>query len=83
VTDDRRVTLTPGLRIAFSGHFLLARSELVARAVQGGLVVEEHVDESTDVLVSNDAGSGSAKVRAAITEGVTILDEYTFEALVA
>lgn len=77
------MTLVPGLRIAFSGHFLAARSELVARAEKAGLVVDDHVDAGTDALVANDAGSGSAKVRAAITGGVTILDEYTFEALVA
>lgn len=77
------MTLTPGLRIAFSGHFLAPRSDLVARAEKAGLLVAEHVDERTDVLVANDAGSGSAKVRAAITGGVTILDEYVFDTLVA
>lgn len=77
------MTLTPGLRIAFSGHFLAARSDLVARADEAGLLVVEVVDERTDVLVANDAGSGAAKVRAAITGGVTILDEYVFDTLVA
>lgn len=82
MADDRGVTLTPGLHVAFSGHFLVARSELVARAEKAGLVVDDAVIDRTDVLVANDAGSGSVKVRAAITGGIAILDEYTFESLV-
>jgi len=77
------MTLNAGQRIAFSGHFLAARSDLVDRATRAGLHVESAVDERTDVLVANDAGSGSTKVRAAIAHGVPLVDEYTFDDLLS
>ncbi|MGI4895037.1 MAG: hypothetical protein ACRYF3_08000, partial [Janthinobacterium lividum] len=68
-------------RVAFSGHFLASRHELAARAEKAGLIVEDVVSASTDVLVANDAGSGSAGVRTALRRGVPVVDEYTFEDL--
>ncbi|WP_432514176.1 hypothetical protein [Kineococcus sp. SYSU DK001] len=76
------MTLRAGQRIAFSGHFLAARSDLAARAERAGLHVDDAVTAATDVLVANDAGSGSAAVRAALALGVPVLDEYSFDALV-
>ncbi|MEZ0166499.1 hypothetical protein AB2L27_17200 [Kineococcus sp. LSe6-4] len=73
------MTLRPGQHVAFSGHFLLPRADLRARARRAGLHVDEVVTEATDVLVANDAGSGSAAVRAALALGTPVLDEYTFE----
>ncbi len=73
------MTLRPGQRVAFSGHFLSARTDLEARARRAGLRVDDVVTEGTDVLVANDAGSGEPAVRAALVHGVRLLDEYTFE----
>jgi DNA polymerase-3 subunit epsilon len=73
------VTLRPGQHVAFSGHFLTARADLEARARRAGLHVDAAVTERTDVLVANDAGSGSTAVRAALVLGVPLVDEYTFE----
>ncbi|PRY08305.1 BRCT domain-containing protein [Kineococcus rhizosphaerae] len=73
------MTLRAGQLVAFSGHFLAPRPDLVARAERAGLRVEPTVTERTDVLVANDAGSGSAAVRAALALGVPIVDEYAFE----
>jgi NAD-dependent DNA ligase len=75
------MTLTAGQRIVFSGHFLAARSALADRARHAGLHVETAVSERTDVLVANDAGSGSPSVRAAIAHGIPLVDEYTFDDL--
>ncbi|GAA0315511.1 hypothetical protein [Kineococcus aurantiacus] len=77
------MTLHPGQRIAFSGHFLAPRADLVVRAQRAGLRVEAAVTDRTDVLIANDAGSGEAAVRAALAHGTPIVDEYTFDALLA
>ncbi|WP_432565272.1 BRCT domain-containing protein [Kineococcus sp. SYSU DK003] len=74
------MTFRTGQHIAFSGHFLSPRSELAARAQRAGLHVESAVTDRTDVLVANDAGSGSPSVRAAIARGIPLVDEYSFEA---
>ncbi|WP_432544368.1 hypothetical protein [Kineococcus sp. SYSU DK002] len=76
------MTLRAGQRIAFSGHFLAARPDLAARAARAGLHVDDAVTATTDVLVANDAGSGSDAVRTALALGVPIVDEYSFDALV-
>ena len=57
----------PGQHVAFSGHFLSPVAELAVRAAAAGLLVDAHVTSTTDVLVANDAGSGSTSVRAAIS----------------
>lgn len=77
------MTLHAGQRIAFSGHFLAPRHDLAARAARFGLHVEPAVTERTDLLVANDAGSGSPAVRAAIAHGIPLLDEYTFDDLLS
>ncbi|MEZ0493214.1 hypothetical protein AB2L28_13310 [Kineococcus sp. TBRC 1896] len=73
------MTLRPGQRVAFSGHFLLPRADLEARARRAGLHVDDAVTDRTDVLVANDAGSGAAAVRTALALGTPVLDEYAFE----
>jgi DNA polymerase-3 subunit epsilon len=76
------MTLHAGQHIAFSGHFLAPRAALAARAEEAGLHVDPTVTERTDVVVANDAGSGSPTVRAAITQGIPLVDEYAFDDLV-
>ena len=73
------MTLQRGQHVAFSGHFLSPVAELAVRAAAVGLLVDERVSATTDVLVANDAGSGSASVRAAISRGIPLVDEYAFE----
>lgn len=77
------MTLHAGQHIAFSGHFLAPRSDLAARAEEAGLHVDSAVTERTDVVVANDAGSGSNAVRAAIAHGIPLLDEYSFDDLLS
>ncbi|MFD0483181.1 BRCT domain-containing protein [Kineococcus sp. GCM10028916] len=77
------MTLHAGQHIAFSGHFLEPRAALAARAEEAGLHVDPDVTERTDVLVANDAGSGSSSVRAAIAHGIPLLDEYSFDDLLS
>ena len=69
--------------MAFSGAFLSPRAELAGRARAAGLLPVADVGAGTALLVANDAGSGAEQVRRALALRVRIVDEYTFEALLA
>ncbi|MER5865914.1 TerD family protein [Kitasatospora sp. NPDC002040] len=73
--------LVQGMKVAVTGETGLSREELVAEAVTAGLNVMTAVSKHTSVLVANDLSSGSAKVRRAVSEGVPVLDEAGFRAL--
>ncbi|GAA2810390.1 DEDDh family exonuclease [Kitasatospora sp. CM 4170] len=77
--------LVQGMKVAITGETATAREELVARAVAAGLNVVGSVSRHTSVLVTNTDGSGqpSAKARRAAAEGVPVLDETAFLALLA
>ncbi|MFB6820525.1 TerD family protein [Streptomyces virginiae] len=75
--------LVQGMKIAVTGETEIARVELVARSVASGLNVMTSVSRHTSVLVTNDADALSAKARRAVAEGVTVLDERAFLALLA
>ncbi len=66
------------MKVAITGETRLAREELVARGVQAGLNMMTSVSRHTSLLVTNDAGSGSAKAERALEEGVPVIDESTF-----
>ncbi|MET9090515.1 TerD family protein [Streptomyces cyaneofuscatus] len=70
--------LVQGMKIAITGETATSRAELVARSVAAGLNVMSLVSRHTSALVTNEAGSGSAKARRAAAEGVPVIDEHTF-----
>lgn len=70
--------LVQGMKIAITGETATSRAELVARSVAAGLNVMSSVSRHTSALVTNEAGSGSAKARRATAEGVPVIDEHTF-----
>ncbi|MFE7461456.1 TerD family protein [Streptomyces sp. NPDC057554] len=70
--------LVQGMKIAITGETATSRAELVARSVAAGLNVMTSVSRHTSALVTNAAGSGSAKARRAAAEGVPVIDEHTF-----
>ncbi|MFI8354279.1 TerD family protein [Streptomyces cyaneofuscatus] len=70
--------LVQGMKIAITGETATSRAELVARSVAAGLNVMSSVSRHTSALVTNEAGSGSAKARRAAAEGVPVIDEHTF-----
>ncbi|MYW31671.1 exonuclease domain-containing protein, partial [Streptomyces sp. SID2119] len=70
--------LVQGMKIAITGETATARAELVARSVAAGLNVMSSVSRHTSALVTNEAGSTSAKARRAAAEGVPVIDEHTF-----
>ncbi|MGA5472509.1 TerD family protein [Streptomyces arboris] len=70
--------LVQGMKIAITGETATSRAELVARSVAVGLNMMSSVSRHTSALVTNEAGSGSAKARRAAAEGVPVIDEHTF-----
>ncbi|MFE2295632.1 TerD family protein [Streptomyces sp. NPDC059452] len=75
--------LVQGMKVAITGETATSRAELVARSVAAGLNVMSSVSRHTSALVTNEAGSGSAKARRAAAEGVPVVDEHTFLKLLA
>ncbi|MFB6894440.1 exonuclease domain-containing protein, partial [Kitasatospora sp. NPDC056327] len=77
--------LVQGMKVAVTGDTATAREELVARAVTAGLNVMSSVSRHTSVLIANAGpdGAGSAKARRAAAEGVPVVDEAAFLALLA
>ncbi|MEU3853463.1 DEDDh family exonuclease [Streptomyces sp. NPDC029554] len=75
--------LVQGMKVAITGETLRPRAELERQAVEAGLNVMGSVSRHTSALVTNDASSGSGKARRARAEGVPVLDESTFVALLA
>ncbi|MET7869012.1 TerD family protein [Streptomyces cyaneofuscatus] len=70
--------LVQGMKIAITGETATSRAELVARSVAAGLNVMSSVSRHTSALITNEAGSASAKARRAAAEGVPVIDEHTF-----
>ncbi|KPM51817.1 stress protein [Frankia sp. R43] len=75
--------LIQGMRIAFTGETDTPRDRLEQLAVDAGLAVATSVSRRTSVLVTNHAGSGSGKAKAAVAHGVPVIDEATFLRLAA
>ncbi|MEU5400218.1 TerD family protein [Streptomyces sp. NPDC005963] len=75
--------LRQGMKVAITGETAHARAELTGRAVAAGLNMMSSVSRHTSVLVTNEPASDSAKARRALAEGVPIVDEHTFLALLA
>ncbi|MFJ7330114.1 TerD family protein [Streptomyces cyaneofuscatus] len=70
--------LVQGMKIAITGETATSRAELVARSVAAGLNMMSSVSRHTSALVTDEAGSASAKARRAAAEGVPVIDERTF-----
>ncbi|MFJ2257302.1 TerD family protein [Streptomyces sp. NPDC087844] len=70
--------LVQGMKAAITGDTQVSREELVARSVAAGLNMMTSVSGQTSVVVTNDPGAGSAKLRRAADEGVPLVDEPTY-----
>jgi DNA polymerase-3 subunit epsilon len=75
--------LVQGMKVAVTGETEVSREELVARSVAAGLNMMTSVSRHTSVVVTNDPGAGSAKLRRAEAEGVRLVDEPTYLRLLA
>ncbi|MFE4665696.1 TerD family protein [Streptomyces sp. NPDC056716] len=70
--------LVQGMKVAITGDTQVSREELVARSVTAGLNMMTAVSRQTSVVVTNDAGMASAKLRRAAAEGIPLVDEPTY-----
>ncbi|MFF9623061.1 TerD family protein [Streptomyces griseosporeus] len=70
--------LVQGMKVAITGDTQVSREELVARSVAAGLNMMTSVSGRTSVVVTNDPGAASAKLRRAADEGVPLVDEPTY-----
>ncbi|MEV5400105.1 TerD family protein [Streptomyces cellulosae] len=70
--------LVQGMKVAVTGETLMSREELIARSVAAGLNMMTSVSGQTSLLVANDPGDGTAKLRRAVAEGVPLVDEQTY-----
>ncbi|MFD9903433.1 exonuclease domain-containing protein [Streptomyces sp. NPDC059063] len=70
--------LVQGMKVAITGDTRVSREELVARSVAAGLNVMTSVSGLTSVVVTNDSGGASSKLRRAAAEGVPLVDEPTY-----
>ncbi|MFD0542137.1 TerD family protein [Streptomyces mexicanus] len=70
--------LVQGMKVAVTGETLVSREELIARSVAAGLNMMTSVSGQTSLLISNDPGGGTAKLRRAVAEGVPLVDEQTY-----
>ncbi|WHM34292.1 TerD family protein [Streptomyces sp. BPPL-273] len=70
--------LVQGMKVAVTGETLVSREELIARSVAAGLNMMTSVSGQTSLLVTNDPGGGTAKLRRAVAEGVPVVDEQTY-----
>ncbi|MEW2073728.1 TerD family protein [Streptomyces sp. NPDC013433] len=70
--------LTQGMKVAITGDTRMSREELVARSVAAGLNMMTSVSGQTSVVVTNDPGAASGKLRRAAAEGVPLVDEPTY-----
>lgn len=73
--------LVQGSRVVITGDTTASRVDLMDRAVRAGLDVKNSVSRRTTLLVCNDVGIGTAKVRAAQIHGVPVVGETEFERL--
>ncbi|MFH8732867.1 MULTISPECIES: TerD family protein [unclassified Streptomyces] len=70
--------LVQGMKVAITGDTQVSREELVARSVAAGLNMMTSVSGQTSVVVTNDPGAASGKLRRAADEGVPLVDEPTY-----
>ncbi|AUG75576.1 DNA polymerase III [Kitasatospora sp. MMS16-BH015] len=73
--------LVQGMKVAITGETTVPREELVHQAVAAGLNVMSSVSRLTSLLVTNDLGSGSAKAKRAMADGIPVVDEGHFRRL--
>jgi DNA polymerase-3 subunit epsilon len=70
--------LVQGMKVAITGDTRVAREELIVRSVDAGLNMVTSVSGQTSVIVTNEPGAASSKLRRAAAEEVPLVDESTY-----
>ncbi|MFD6894152.1 TerD family protein [Rhodococcus sp. NPDC060086] len=73
--------LVQGMKVVISGSTDTPRLTLAGRMTEAGLDVLNSASRQTSVVVCNDAGVQTAKVRKAMAEGIPVITEQQLEAL--
>ncbi|MGN5239290.1 TerD family protein [Rhodococcus sp. SJ-3] len=73
--------LVQGMKVVISGATTTPRLTLARRMTDAGLDVLNSASRQTSVVVCNDPGVQTAKVRKAMAEGIPVITEQQLEAL--
>lgn len=73
--------LVQGMKVVISGPTRTPRVQLAARLTAAGLDVMNSVSRQTSVVVCDNAGSQSSKVRKAGADGIPVISEQRLEEL--
>ncbi|TCN55943.1 DNA polymerase-3 subunit epsilon [Rhodococcus sp. SMB37] len=73
--------LVQGMKVVISGATTTPRPTLAHRMTDAGLDVLNSASRQTSVVVCNDPGVQTAKVRKAMAEGIPVITEQQLEAL--
>ncbi|MCK0093755.1 TerD family protein [Rhodococcus sp. F64268] len=73
--------LVQGMKVVISGATTTPRPTLAHRMTEAGLDVLNSASRQTSVVVCNDPGVQTAKVRKAMAEGIPVITEQQLEAL--
>ncbi|KAA0112567.1 DEDDh family exonuclease [Mycolicibacterium sp. P9-22] len=74
--------LVQGMRIALSAEMTHTHEEVIERILDAGLAYAENVDQQTSLVVCNDAAPEQGKGYQAIEQGIPLMNDAEFMALI-
>lgn len=74
--------LVQGMRIALSAEMTHTHEEVIERIIDAGLAYAENVDQQTSLVVCNDAAPEQGKGYQAIEQGIPLMGDAEFMALI-
>lgn len=74
--------LVQGMRIALSAEMTHTHEEVIERIIDAGLAYAENVDQQTSLVVCNDPAPGQGKGYQAIEQGIPLMGDTEFMALI-
>ncbi|UYP20175.1 TerD family protein [Rhodococcus sp. Z13] len=73
--------LVQGMKVVITGPTATPRVALANRMTEAGLEVMNNVSRQTGVVVCNDPGTRTTKIRKALAEGIPVISEQRLEEL--
>lgn len=74
--------LVQGMRVALSAEMTHTHEEVIERILDAGLAYAENVDQQTSLVICNDAGPEQGKGYQALDQGIPLLGDAEFMALI-
>ncbi|MBP2210843.1 DNA polymerase III epsilon subunit family exonuclease [Rhodococcus ruber] len=75
------VGLVQGMKVVITGHTTTPRVLLAGRMTDAGLDVMNSISRQTSVVVCNDPGVQTGKIRKAMAEGIPVVTEQQLEGM--